>query len=58
MDNKQNTGGQDRTRINTSEEYEVQYWSEKFGVSREELRDAVEAAGNQVEDVERYLGEE
>ncbi|MFP5439070.1 MAG: DUF3606 domain-containing protein [Bacteroidia bacterium] len=44
-DNKKNTGSPDRDRISTSEDYEVQYWSEKFGVSRQELIDAVKASG-------------
>ena len=29
---------QDRTRINTSEDYELRYWSEKFGVSQDQLK--------------------
>jgi uncharacterized protein DUF3606 len=32
-DDIQKKGGQDRSRINTSEDYEVRYWSKKFGVS-------------------------
>ena len=55
MDNKQNTGSPDRDRINVNEEYELQYWSEKFGVSRDELKAAVQAVGTQVKDVEEYL---
>lgn len=55
-DNKKNTGSPDRDRINTSEDYEVQYWSEKFGVSRQELIDAVKASGsNSPEKVEAHL---
>jgi len=55
-DNKQQTGGQDRSRINTSEDYEVRYWSEKFGISAEELKEAVKASGsNSAEKVEEYL---
>ena len=55
MDSKQNIGSPDRDRININEDYELQYWSEKFGISREELKAAVEAAGTQVKDVEEYL---
>jgi hypothetical protein len=32
-DDKIQPGGQDRTRININEGYEVQDWSKKFGVS-------------------------
>jgi len=54
-DDKKNIGKPDRDRINTSEDYEVQDWSKKFGVSTEELRDAVKKAGSNAKDVEAYL---
>jgi len=54
-DDKKNIGKPDRDRINTSEDYEVQDWSKKFGVSTEELRDAVEKTGSNAKDVEAYL---
>jgi hypothetical protein len=54
-DNKKNVGSPDRDRINLSEKYEVQYWAEKFGVSAEELREAVQKVGTVATDVENYL---
>jgi len=55
-DNTTNTGSPDRDRISTSEDYEVRYWSEKFGVSPQELIDAVTASGsNSPDQVEAYL---
>jgi len=48
-------GIQDRTRINTSEDYEVRYWSEKFGVSRDRLKAAVEKVSNSLSAVEKEL---
>lgn len=55
-DDKTKTGGQDRSRISTSEDYEVQYWAEKFGVSHDELKQAVKDSGsNSPDEVERYL---
>jgi hypothetical protein len=48
-------GMQDRTRINTSEDYELRYWSEKFGVSRDQLKAAVNKVGNSVSAVEKEL---
>ncbi|MDY0747602.1 DUF3606 domain-containing protein [Paucibacter sp. R3-3] len=57
-DDKSNAGGQDRSRISLDEDYEVQYWSTKFGVSAAKLRDAVKAVGNEAPAVERYLKEE
>jgi len=54
-DDKNIRGPQDRSRINTSEDYELQYWSEKFGISRERLIEAVEQVGNSADKVEEYL---
>ena len=48
-------GMQDRTRINTSEDYELRYWSEKFGVSQDQLKAAVQKVGNSVSAVEKEL---
>ena len=45
----------DRDRINVEEDYEVRDWAKHFGVSEEELRKAVEAAGPMVKNVERHL---
>ena len=38
-------GSADRKRINTSEDHEVRYWSEKFGVSTDQLKAAVQKVG-------------
>ncbi|HXS58097.1 MAG TPA: DUF3606 domain-containing protein [Hanamia sp.] len=54
-DNKKNTGKPDRDRISLSEDYEVQDWSKKFGVSAEELKKAVKQVGSMANDVEAYL---
>jgi hypothetical protein len=36
-------------------DYELTYWSQKFGVSRDRLREAVAKAGPMVKNVEREL---
>jgi hypothetical protein len=54
-DDKRNPGGQDRTRINTSQVYEVQDWAKKFGVSAEQLKAAVKAVGSNAKEVEAHL---
>ena len=54
-DNKKNIGSPDRDRISLSEDYEVQDWSKKFGVSPAELKEAVKHAGSNAKDVEAYL---
>lgn len=55
-DDKSKRGGQDRERINMSEDYEVRYWTEKFGVDRETLRGAVDRVGDRARAVAQELG--
>ena len=54
-DDPKQTGKPDGARINPDQEHEVSYWSEKLGVSRDELRKAVQAAGPMVKDVRAHL---
>lgn len=54
-DNKNETGPQDASRVNVHEAYELQYWKERFGVSSEALKSAVEAVGPSVKAVEDYF---
>jgi len=54
-DDKTKSGGQDRKRINLSEDYEVRDWSKKFGCTPDELKAAVKAVGNEASAVEAYL---
>lgn len=54
-DDKTKVGGQDRKLINTSEDYEVRDWAKKFGVTPEQLKQAVKDVGNRAEDVEAHL---
>jgi hypothetical protein len=54
-DNKTLRSPQDASRIALGEDYEVQYWTGKFGVSREELEQAVKAVGNSADAVGKHL---
>ncbi|MBP1473684.1 DUF3606 domain-containing protein [Frateuria sp. MAH-13] len=54
-DNLNNRGPADRTRVNVNEDYETRYWANKWGVSEDELRAAVDRVGVMAEDVERAL---
>jgi hypothetical protein len=42
------TGRQEDARINLDQEYEMAYWTERFGVSRNQLRSGVAKAGPMV----------
>jgi len=54
-DNKTLRGPQDSSRIAMGEDYEVEYWTSKFGVSRDALQKAVDAVGNSAIAVEKHL---
>lgn len=45
MDNKSKTRKSDDSRIYVNQSYELQYWSEKLNVSRDQLKEAVLAVG-------------
>ena len=49
-------GFQDRSRINMNEDHEVAYWTEKFGVTKEELQKAIDRTGsNSADEIEKAL---
>lgn len=55
-DNTVNRGQPDRSKINMSEDYEVQYWTKHLGVSRDELQRAVDKVGNGAAAIRKQLG--
>jgi hypothetical protein len=55
-DDLKQTGKPDDARINVDQEHELRYWSEQLGISRDELRKAVQMAGPIVKDVRKHLG--
>jgi hypothetical protein len=56
-DDRTKRGPADRSRINVGEDYEVEYWTDDLGVTRDRLREAVKAVGPSVEAVREYLGQ-
>jgi hypothetical protein len=55
-DDTKNRGPADRARVNVNESWELTYWSEKFGVSAEKLKESVKRVGPMAADVQRDLG--
>jgi len=45
-DDKKKVGRQDRDRINVHEDYELRDWSKRLGVTKEELKKAVQKVGD------------
>ena len=54
-DDKSKTHPQDAQRINIEEDYEVRYWSVKFGCTSDELKAAVKKVGVMAKAVEMEL---
>lgn len=54
-DDKTLRGPQDSSRVAMGEDYEVAYWTDKFGVSRDRLQEAVDAVGNSADAIKAYL---
>lgn len=54
-DDKTKSGGSDRTHINVNEDYELRDWAEKFNVTPERLKEAVQAVGTRADSVEKHL---
>ena len=55
-DDLKQTGKPDDSRINIEQIHEVKYWANRFGVSPDALRSAVQKAGSMVKDVRQQLG--
>jgi Protein of unknown function (DUF3606) len=43
------------TRIDVNQSYQLAYWKDRFGISEEELLEAVRTAGGLARNVEAYL---
>lgn len=54
-DNKNVKDQRDRAKVSTTENYELSYLEEKLGKSREEVKAAIAAVGNDRMKVEEYL---
>jgi hypothetical protein len=57
-DDKTKRAPQDGNLISLTEDYEIDYWTEKFGVSRERLAEAIRAVGHSADKVSTYLDED
>ena len=54
-DNLQSAGPQDRSRINVHEEWELRYWTQELGVSKERLAELVKEVGPSASAVRQRL---
>ncbi|MEF9478466.1 DUF3606 domain-containing protein [Chryseobacterium sp. 1B4] len=57
-DNKSKRGSSDRNKVSGSENYEIQYFKEKMGVTSQTVTGAIRATGsNDRKVLEKYLKE-
>ena len=56
-DDLSNRGRPDRDRINVNEDHELRNWAHKFGITTDELKEAVQAVGDRADKVREHLGE-
>ena len=56
MPNDTTQKARDRERIDVHEDYELRYWTQKFGVTKEQLKAAVRGVGTNAENVAIELG--
>ena len=54
-DDRTKSGGQDRTRINVHEDYELRDWAKSLNTSPERVKEAVQAVGDRADKVREYL---
>jgi hypothetical protein len=57
IDDLTKPGPRDAQRVNVHEDYEVEYWSRKWGISAAQLHAAVKKVGVMADDVAREIGE-
>jgi Protein of unknown function (DUF3606) len=57
-DDKSNSGGQDRQRINVNQDYELRDWAKSLNTTPERLKEAVQAVGDRADKVREYLGQD
>jgi hypothetical protein len=57
-DNQQQSGGQDRQRINVNQDYELRDWAKSMNTTPERLKEAVQAVGDRADKVREYLGQD
>lgn len=57
-DNKSQSGGQDRQRINVNQDYELRDWAKSLHTTPERLKEAVQAVGDRADKVREYLGQD
>ncbi len=54
-DNLDKRGPQDASKVNVGETWEVAYWTKKFGVTADELKQAVKQVGTSADAIGKHF---
>lgn len=54
-DNKEKKIPLDKSRVNLSQKYEIEYWCNAFNVSEKQLRNLVNQYGTSVAEIRKHL---
>jgi hypothetical protein len=54
-DNLEERGPRDRARVDVNEDWELRYWSHKFDVTPDRLKEVVDQVGPMASDVKHYI---
>jgi len=56
-DDKTQSHGQDRERVNVHQDYELRGWAKSLNTTPERVKEAVQAVGDRADKVREYLGQ-
>jgi hypothetical protein len=56
-DDKSQAHGQDRERIDVTQEYELRDWAKSLNTTPERVKEAVQAVGDRADKVREYVGQ-
>ncbi|TKC65013.1 DUF3606 domain-containing protein [Pedobacter hiemivivus] len=56
-DDKNKQDARDRNQVAGNEDYEVQYMADKLNMSKERIKEAINAVGNDRQKIEEYLSQ-
>ena len=56
-DDKNKQDGRDRNQVGADQDYEVQYMADKLNASKERVKEAIKAVGNDRQKIEEYLSQ-
>ncbi len=57
MENLEDKERREMNRVSLKEDWEISWWTQRFGVSKEQLEEAVRKVGDSVEKIREYFSQ-